>query len=213
MAIKAYHHGNLAEECINVSLSYIRKGKLDFSLRQVAKDIGVSPNAPHKHFKNKEEIFAIIAERGFKELLIRFQNATNVNTVNTPEEKFINGTREYLLYALDHPYEYQIMMGGHIKDKNNHQSLYEESSKPFVLLLEVIGELQKAGKVTKGKTYEKGYAIWASLHGIATLAIEDNLYIENYALINKIPSKKETRDLALEIVNIQMKTFLKGHPL
>ena len=57
MSEKPYHHGNLQTELIEEGLALIHEeGIASFSLRKLAKRVGVSPTACYKHYANKEEL-------------------------------------------------------------------------------------------------------------------------------------------------------------
>jgi len=69
---KAYHHGNLKEELVSAGIRIISKDGVDgLSLREVAGLAGVSHAALYRHFKNKEDLLASIAEDGFLSLVAR----------------------------------------------------------------------------------------------------------------------------------------------
>ena len=61
-----YHHGNLHQACVDQGLKFLDKGNADFSLRDIAREVGVSHGAPSRHFGTKEGLFAAIAEEGFR---------------------------------------------------------------------------------------------------------------------------------------------------
>ena len=56
---KPYHHGNLQTELIEEGLALIHEeGVVNFSLRKLAKRVGVSPTACYNHYPSKEELLA-----------------------------------------------------------------------------------------------------------------------------------------------------------
>ncbi len=63
---KAYHHGNLAQAIIQLAAEIIaEKGVEALSLRGLARDLGVSHNAPSRHFKNKAALLTAVAAEGW----------------------------------------------------------------------------------------------------------------------------------------------------
>ncbi len=68
MAQKAYHHKNLRRALVELAI-----GKLDaapernFSLRGLAKEIGVSSTASYAHFNSKADLLQAVVEAGFEE--------------------------------------------------------------------------------------------------------------------------------------------------
>ena len=59
---RAYHHGNLRAALIEATLSAIAEhGPEGFTLRDVARRAGVSPAAPYRHFRNKDDLLAAVS--------------------------------------------------------------------------------------------------------------------------------------------------------
>src|SRR5438270_6571984 len=63
---RGYHHGNLKEALIRAALDLIaRKGPAGFTFAEAARSAGVSPAAPYRHFRDRDELLADVARRGF----------------------------------------------------------------------------------------------------------------------------------------------------
>ena len=66
-APRAYHHGNLREALIRAALELIAsKGTAGFTFSEAARFAGVSPAAPYRHFRDRDELMASVALRGFE---------------------------------------------------------------------------------------------------------------------------------------------------
>jgi len=64
-----YHHGNLREALLERGLVLLEQGpETDFSLRELARRVGVSANATYRHFANKEALTRAMAGAGFRRL-------------------------------------------------------------------------------------------------------------------------------------------------
>jgi len=67
-APRGYHHGNLREALIRAALELIaRKGAAGFTFAEAARFAGVSPAAPYRHFRDRDELMASVALRGFEQ--------------------------------------------------------------------------------------------------------------------------------------------------
>src|SRR5262244_1997373 len=65
---RGYHHGNLKEALIQAALDLIaRKGPAGFTFAEAARWAGVSPAAPYRHFRDRDELLASVALRGFEQ--------------------------------------------------------------------------------------------------------------------------------------------------
>ncbi len=65
---RGYHHGNLREALIHAALELIaKKGAAGFTFAEAARFAGVSPAAPYRHFRDRDELMASVALRGFEQ--------------------------------------------------------------------------------------------------------------------------------------------------
>ena len=65
---RGYHHGNLKEALLRAALELIaQKGPAGFTFAEAARWAGVSPAAPYRHFRDREELLGSIALRGFQQ--------------------------------------------------------------------------------------------------------------------------------------------------
>src|ERR1700744_3615356 len=67
-AERGYHHGNLREALLQAALDLIaQKGAAGFTFADAARMPGVSPAAPYRHFRDRDELVSSIAQRGFEQ--------------------------------------------------------------------------------------------------------------------------------------------------
>ncbi|MGB0087449.1 MAG: TetR/AcrR family transcriptional regulator, partial [Rhodomicrobiaceae bacterium] len=75
---RGYHHGNLREALIRGALDLIaEKGPAGFTIADAARLAGVSPAAPYRHFRDRDELMADVARHGFEEFAGRLGQAWN----------------------------------------------------------------------------------------------------------------------------------------
>jgi AcrR family transcriptional regulator len=73
-----YHHGDLRRSLIEVALARVRHDGVEaLSLREIARDAGVTVGAVYKHFADKEELLAAVALEGFRLLASMTETATS----------------------------------------------------------------------------------------------------------------------------------------
>lgn len=66
---RPYHHGNLVEALLAAAVEIIEKQGVErLSVREVAKQVGVSPGAPFQHFASKEALLTAVAEQAMTRL-------------------------------------------------------------------------------------------------------------------------------------------------
>ena len=65
---RGYHHGNLKEALVRAALDLIaEKGPAGFTFADAARWAGVSPAAPYRHFRDRDELLTDVARRGFEQ--------------------------------------------------------------------------------------------------------------------------------------------------
>src|SRR3981189_2314811 len=75
-AERGYHHGNLKEALLQAALGLIaEKGPAGFTFADAARSAGVSPAAPYRHFRDRDELLSSIAQRGFEQFEVVLTNA------------------------------------------------------------------------------------------------------------------------------------------
>lgn len=90
----SYHRENLRQELLDRGLTLLaRDGLASFSLRALAKDLGVSHTAPYRHFSTREQLLTEIV----RESMSRFEQALM-------ESVMIEGDDEENLYRLGESY-------------------------------------------------------------------------------------------------------------
>jgi AcrR family transcriptional regulator len=109
---RGYHHGNLKEALIRAALELIAaKGPSGFTFAEAARSAGVSPAAPYRHFRDREELLANVARRGFEQFEAALKAAWKDGVPN-PFSAFERLGRAYLEFARTEPAYYSAMFEG-----------------------------------------------------------------------------------------------------
>ncbi|MFJ6637116.1 TetR/AcrR family transcriptional regulator [Streptomyces sp. NPDC091376] len=102
-----YHHGDLRAECLRAALDLLEESdEAALSLRAVARRAGVSPNAPYRHYPDKEALLAALATHGFHELRGILLDAGKAAPAG---QEPVALAQAYVHYALDHPALFRLM--------------------------------------------------------------------------------------------------------
>ncbi len=169
----SYHHGDLKRALTSAALSLVaEKGPRGFTLTEAARRAGVSAAAPYRHFVDKAELLAAVAEQGFHNLHADLTAAAE--STPDPKKRVTELGRVYVRWAVAHPDHYQVMFGGDSL-KARHASLGQAAGQAFGDLLNAITACQEAGIVAGGDPLEVAAPLWSLVHGIASLAIGGDL--------------------------------------
>lgn len=168
-----YHHGDLKRALTSAALSLVaEKGPKGFTLTEAARRAGVSAAAPYRHFADKAELLATVAEQGFRELHADLTAAADV--APEPKARVIELGRGYVRWAVTHPDHYQVMFGAETI-KAGHPTLAVAAEQAFGDLLDAITKCQEAGIVGGQDPREIAAPLWSLVHGVASLAIGGEL--------------------------------------
>jgi len=85
---------------------FIHAGFGGFSMRCLARRVGVTAPALYRHFANREEVLFEVFQEAFDEL---FRRLTRALAGATPLERFEMADDAYMDFALDHPRYFQML--------------------------------------------------------------------------------------------------------
>ncbi len=174
-------HGDLRNACVARGLSLLEsKGLAAVSLREIAREVGVSPRAPYRHFADKSALLAAIAEEGF----IRFAAALASSRPSSrrrasPQRRLQALGAAYIDFAIGHPHLVALMFGDAFPDRaRRFPALHRAALAAFALLDDAVQEaLDARGQRRRAATVTSLTAIsaWALVHGLADLLRHDQL--------------------------------------
>lgn len=177
MTAKAYHHGDLRQKIINEALVWIEKEDIvSLSLRKIAKQIGVSHNAPYRHFADKESLLVEISKIGFSQLNETLELAAK--SPNNHQERLEKIGVAYIQYAVSERAYYQVMFSDRQLICESHPELYGMSQAAFSVLLKAIEAGQAAGVFVMQDSLQLARICWSLTHGLSMLAIDNQLKIK-----------------------------------
>ncbi|MGO9385528.1 MAG: TetR/AcrR family transcriptional regulator [Mycobacterium sp.] len=172
----SYHHGDLKRALTSAALSLVaEKGPKGFTLTEAARRAGVSAAAPYRHFADKAELLATVAEQGFRDL--HAELAAAADATPEPKDRVVELGRVYVRWAIAHPDHYQVMFGAE-NVKADHPSLEAAAEQAFGDLLDAITRCREAGiaGIVEGQDpREMAAPLWSLVHGVASLAIGGEL--------------------------------------
>src|ERR1700751_3886306 len=106
---RGYHHGNLKETLIRAALELIaQKGPAGFTFADAARWAGVSPAAPYRHFRDRDELLSDVARRGFDQFEAALARAWD-NGRPVAFTAFERLGKAYLEFARTEPAYYSAM--------------------------------------------------------------------------------------------------------
>jgi AcrR family transcriptional regulator len=166
---RGYHHGNLKEALVRAALELIaEKGPAGFTFAEAARWAGVSPAAPYRHFRDRDELMSDVARRGFELFESALQRAWNEGRPS-PFAAYENLGRAYLEFARKEPAYYSAMFEAGIPLDSNPE-FRQAGERAFGVLRAATETLVATMPVAKRPpVMMMALHIWALSHGIASL--------------------------------------------
>src|SRR5207245_3086352 len=132
-AERGYHHGNLKEALLQAALNLIaQKGAAGFTFADAARMAGVSPAAPYRHFRDRDELLSSIAQRGFEQFEAALTLAWDDGRPDTITA-FERLGKAYLSFAREQPAFYSAMFESGLPP-DAHSALTAASCGPFGII-------------------------------------------------------------------------------
>jgi AcrR family transcriptional regulator len=168
-APRGYHHGNLKEALVRAALELIaQKGPAGFTFAEAARWAGVSPAAPYRHFRDRDELLASVALRGFNQFGVMLSRAWDDGRPDV-FVAFDRLGKAYLNFARTEPAYYSAMFEGGVPLATNPE-LREAGDRAFAVLRSAAEKIcALAPARTKPPALMVALHIWAISHGIASL--------------------------------------------
>src|ERR1700710_1539208 len=169
-AERGYHHGNLKEALLQAALGLIaEKGPAGFTFADAARSAGVSPAAPYRHFRDRDELLSSIAQRGFEQFEVVLTKAWDDGRPDTVTA-FERVGKAYLAFARDQPAFYSAMFESGLPVDLN-PTLQAASERAFGIIRAAAERLAALTppNMTRPPALMMALHIWSMSHGVAAL--------------------------------------------
>ena len=173
MPATAYHRENLRETLLELAERTVaQSGAEALSLRQLARDAGVSHAAPARHFRDKRALLDALALDGFERLNRAMRDAAA--TSGPFDTRFRAIATAYVSFAVDNAALLGLMYSvKHEADAS--EALIEAGRGSMRAAVTLFAEAQAAGAVLPAEPERLALVAFASVHGVAALATGDLL--------------------------------------
>lgn len=195
---EAYHHGDLRNALIASAVRLIEQGgEADFSLREAARDVGVSANAAYRHFDDKSALLAAAAAGGLQQLARRMLKAMDRAVESGRKERpaiarFKAVGRAYVEFAMAHPELFRLMFSGSGVACLDAGAAGLATPTPWELLGRSLDALVADGLLPADRREGAELKAWSVVHGFASLALA------GHAAVSTGPQRHAALESALE---------------
>jgi AcrR family transcriptional regulator len=166
---RPYHHGNLRAALLREGERALEAGgATGLSLRELAREIGVSHAAPRRHFPDKQALLDALAVSGFEQLGARMAAAIAAAGPSA-DARFAALARSYIRFATERPALTELMFA--VKHQPDAPTeLREAAEQAFAAPMALVAEGQASGEIVAGDPERVALIAWAAVHGLAAMA-------------------------------------------
>jgi AcrR family transcriptional regulator len=147
---------------------YLKHGLDSFSMRKLARAVGVTAPAIYRHYDGREAVLADVlreAHQVFSRYLYRALGAP------TPIERFFGAGEGYLAFVVEHPRWYGIMHTApeHLGMDEFPEDIEAMQAAIHQFWIDRVRECMQAGILKDGDPAEASITMWAHAHGMVQL--------------------------------------------
>jgi len=175
------------------------KGIENLSMRDVARKLEVSHQAPYRHYPSKDHLLAAVIARCFRGFATFLDSRASFEI---PDEDLAALGQQYVAYASSHPLEYRLMFGTTWPEAAGDSELIKDAQHTFNVLRKVLRRIHGTSKAAQEKVDLDAMFIWSNLHGLVTIA-QSNV-MEHLQLAPKLD--KKVADHVFTMISAAMKS-------
>lgn len=192
--VKTIRDLDLKEACIQAAREVIAEQGIEgLSLRDVARKLGVSHQAPYRHYPSRDHLLAAIMQRCFEDFATFLDQASKAHTTDA----LLGMGQAYMRYAAQNPLEYRLMFGTPWPEPAAHPELVRHAVHAFDLLRQHLQlQLQQRASATQSDMLAllaqaelQALFIWSALHGMAS--IQQSNVMQHLVLTPGVPAQAE----------------------
>lgn len=168
MKLRLPEKADVRDACVAEAIKIIRlQGLESLSLREVSRRLGISHQAPYKHYPSRGHLMAEVISRAY----LAFARDLDARPRHQdPYDDLGEMGKTYLNYAISNPLEYRLMFGTALPDPDLHPEMMRHARHAFDLLWEGIAKLPNRSNATSPRNVDlDALQVWSTLHGFASI--------------------------------------------
>src|SRR5262245_56512178 len=173
---KSYHHGDLPLSLVDVAKTLIAdRGLEGFTLREVARRVGVTHVAAYRHYADRRALLAAVAEHGFHQLRRRL-DAARKKAPESLEPRMRAILAAYLQFCWDEPALTHVMFGPRLSRAGEFPRLEAAVESSLGIIAETIAAHAPPQALQRRSARQMGITLWTFVHGFSTLSYDKAAY-------------------------------------
>lgn len=159
---------------------YLQDGLDGFSMRKLARALGVTAPALYRHYESKERVLLDVVGEAYRTLIQYLHRALQGRT---PEDRFRMAGDGFLDFALEHPRYYEVLFMGVelLAVEAVRAEAAEHGCAVGQFWNDRVREAIGAGLLKEADPEEIGVTLWAHAHGLVSLYLKGMLPMDPHA--------------------------------
>lgn len=167
MSDRPFHHGNLRAVLLDQAEAVLReRGIGALSLRELAREAGVSHGAPRKHFADRGALLDALAERGFNRLADDLRKAATRAPGDHARALRAAGSA-YVRFAVREPALLDLMFAAKVDDPS--ENVRDAAERLFAAMADIMDAGVEAGAYDSRDVGRLTLVLSATVQGTAAL--------------------------------------------
>jgi AcrR family transcriptional regulator len=196
----------LKEACVRAAHGFIAEHGVErLSLREVARRLGVSHQAPYKHYPSRDHLLAEVIRRCFRQFADYLDDR---GAHADPRDDLAALGRRYLAFADEHPLEYRLMFGTPWPAPAEQLGLVADARHALDVLRKVLQRMHGSGRAQRTRVDLDAMFIWSQMHGLASIAqanVMQHLGLAPQARTQMVPHAMHMLSLAMGAAGLEPK--------
>ncbi len=173
---RAYHHGDLRAELVRIGLDHLARRPVEaLSLREIAREAGVSATAVYRHFPDKQALISALCREGGERM--GAAQAAAQAAAGGGRGGFDAVGRAYVRFALANPSLFRLMMTSP-QTGNELDGAEGKISSGMQLLRDNVARFAVEGASDADRRV-KAVQAWALVHGLAMLMLDGQVPVDD----------------------------------
>lgn len=175
----SYHHGDLRRALVAAGASLLDdRPPARISLREVAREAGVSHAAPYHHFEDRGDLLKAVGDECMRDFLDRQEAAVAAEA--DPADRLVALGEAYVSFAAERPHAFALIFDPVLCPP--HDPSPERT--PLIarneeLLADCVAGWLRTRQRTMDDVEALSVALWGTVHGLAALVGEGQLRLEH----------------------------------
>ncbi|MFW0788342.1 TetR/AcrR family transcriptional regulator [Gordonia sp. CPCC 205333] len=172
MSEARYHHGDLPAAMVAAGLELTKTGGPDaLSLREIARRVGVSPNAAYRHFASRDAVLSAVSREIEAAMATRMVESNALSEHARGTELLRSVGLGYIEFALSEPGWFAVAFFAALDD----DPATIENSPAYLALIYALDRMVADGDLPADRRAGTQWLCWSAVHGFAEIALRGPL--------------------------------------